>query len=84
MDFSPPAATVFREIGGLSDMIDRLKLEVQAAPVAGPPETESSGEAMQTDAAPGSSNPAGAALRFADDLLAECGAPCTRAGIQVR
>ena len=34
MDFSPPAATVFREIGGLSDMIDRLKLEVQAAPAA--------------------------------------------------
>ena len=62
MDFSPPAATVFREIGGLSNMIDRLKLEVQAAPGAGGPPQEgedSSLEGMQTDAAAGSS-PAGA------------------------
>lgn len=60
MDFSPPAATVFREIGGLSDMIDRLKLEVQAAPAATEAaETGSSIEAMQTDA-PGSSAPAAA------------------------
>ena len=63
MDFSPPAATVFREIGGLSDMIDRLKLEVQAAPVAGPQEADSTAEAMQTDTAPSSSNAAGAALQ---------------------
>ena len=70
MAFSPPAATVFREIGGLSDMIDRLKLEVQAAPVAGTPEAESSAEAMQTDTAPSSSsNPAGAAQQSADELL---------------
>ena len=67
MDFSPPAATVFREIGGLSSMIDRLKLEVQAAPVVTPPGEGTSAEAMQTDAAGTSSaaaasSPAGAAL----------------------
>ena len=72
MDFSPPAATVFREIGGLSDMIDRLKLEVQAAPAATEAaETGSSVEAMQTDA-PGSSAPAAASspagvARFSHD-----------------
>ena len=67
MDFSPPAATVFREIGGLSSMIDRLKLEVQAAPVVTPQGAGTSAEAMQTDAAGSSSSaaassPAGAVL----------------------
>ena len=67
MDFSPPAATVFREIGGLSSMIDRLKVEVQAAPVASPTGADASAEAMQIDVAGSSSaaaagSPAGAAL----------------------
>ncbi len=55
MDFSPPSATVFREIGGLSSMIDRLKLEVHAAPVAASPGAEGGAEAMQTDVAASSS-----------------------------
>ena len=67
MDFSPPAATVFREIGGLSSMIDRLKVEVQAAPVASSTAADASAEGMQTDVAVSSSaaaagSPAGAAL----------------------
>lgn len=67
MDFSPPAATAFREIGGLSSMIDRLKLEVQAAPVASAHGRDGPAEAMQTDVAGSSSaaaasSPAGAVL----------------------
>ena len=62
MDFSPPAATMYREIGGLSSMIDRLKLEVEAVPQG----ADTSAEAMQTDAAGPSaaaaSTSAGAAL----------------------
>ena len=67
MDFSPPAATVFREIGGLSSMIDRLKVEVQAAPGASAQGGDVPAEAMQTDIAGSSSaaaasSPAGALL----------------------
>jgi E3 ubiquitin-protein ligase HUWE1 len=47
MDFQPHSATLFREIGGLRDMIGRLKAEVEA-----PPKESAAPEAMQTDVEP--------------------------------
>lgn len=58
MDFAPNSATQFREMGGLTDMIERLKAEVSLPQLAAGPED------MQTDApapetAAGPSQPAG-------------------------
>lgn len=68
MDFSPAAATLFRDLGGLSDMVRRLSAEVAppaaaalseaAAAGAGAGVGESGGAAgeavsMQTDVPPG-------------------------------
>ncbi|CAL8470977.1 g10519 [Coccomyxa elongata] len=72
MDFAPNSATQFREMGGLSDMIERLKAEVSLPqPAAGP-------EDMQTDA-PVSDTAAGPSQPAGEDGAVQASAPAAAA-----
>ena len=53
MDFAPNSATQFREMGGLTDMIERLKVEVSLPqPAAGPEDMQTDASAQETAAGP--------------------------------